>query len=71
MYRRREDVLQIRNEAERLLNRVSLVDWADCDSKSKYYSVLVYDRKLTKEETQEYELDLIDVVEDIYSAWEE
>ena len=41
-----------------------LVDWEDCDSDSEYYSTLVYDRKLTKEEVSGYELDIIEVIKD-------
>lgn len=49
-----------------------LVDWADCDSNSRYYSILVYDRKLSREEASEYDLDLLDVVEEAHTkgSWE-
>ena len=39
-----------------------LVEWDDCDNDSEYYSVITYDRKLTKEEVSGYDLDLVEVI---------
>ena len=36
-----------------------LRDWIDATETSKYHSFLLYDRKLTKDERKDYELDLL------------
>lgn len=37
-----------------------LVDWEDCEIGGKYYSIIVYERKLTDQEIREYELEFIE-----------
>ena len=36
-----------------------LRDWIDATETSKYHSFLLYDRKMTKDERKDYELDLL------------
>ena len=36
-----------------------LLDWRDTTPASGYYSLLLYDRKLSKDEYEDYELDLL------------